>query len=98
MSRLQFTRLSHCMFTKNFRGKSCESNETKNQLQYNVLYKGRIGENIFCQNRKQFEVFTVETLVFRSTATHRVSYLIAVSQEVLQSTPKIIYSTVKQDG
>ena len=94
MSRLQFTRLSHCMFTKNFRGKSCESNETKNQLQYNVLYKGRIGENIFCQNRKQFEVFTAKSLVFRSTAIHRVSYLIAVSQEVLQSTPKILQPSI----
>ena len=61
-------------------------------------YKRRVGENFFRQNRKQVEVFTVKTLVFRSTATHRVSYLIAVSQEVLQSTPKIIYSTVKQDG
>ena len=57
-------------------------------------YKRRVGENFFRQNRKQVEVFTVKTLVFRSTATHRVSYLIAVSQEVLQSTPKIIQPSI----
>ena len=74
---------------KTFGGKSCESNETKNQVLCNVWFKRRIGENNFCQTRKQFEVLTVKRLVVRSTAIQRVSYLIAVLQEVLQSTQRL---------